>query len=391
MRSEFDIVCLSHLRWDWVYQRPQHLLSRFARHGRVFFFEEPVFDSDPACVDYEQREGNVTVVTPRLPAGTPQYKAHQFQRQVLDETLAANRVRNPVIWYYTPMALAFSQHLRGAATVFDCMDELSAFDGASAELLQREDDLFRRADLVFTGGVSLFEAKRGRHSNIHAFPSSVDAAHFLKARTTTGQPADQAGIAGSRLGYAGVIDERMDLPLIAALAEARPEWQIILVGPVTKIDEAMLPRAANIHYLGPKKYTDLPSYLSGWDVGLMPFARNRATRFISPTKTPEYLAAGLPVVSTSIRDVVRPYGELGLVHIADEPADFVAAVETAMTEDAVLRRQRVDSLLRDNSWDRTWAQMNALVGAAIEARQPARQRVPQGSAVLANVRARAKS
>ena len=105
----------------------------------------------------------------------------------------------------------------------------------------------------------------------------------------------------------------MDFELLSGVARARPGWSFVMLGPVVKIDEESLPRAANIHYLGSKSYAELPRYASGWDVALLPFARNESTEFISPTKTPEYLAAGLPVVSTSIRDVVRPYQELGLV------------------------------------------------------------------------------
>ncbi|HEX8100891.1 MAG TPA: UDP-galactopyranose mutase, partial [Actinomycetota bacterium] len=264
------------------------------------------------------------------------------------------------LWYYTPMAVPLGRHLRPLVTVYDSMDELTAFNGAPNTLRDREGELFDSADLVFTGGASLYAAKRDRHQSVHLFPSSVDVAHFAAAREGL-PPEDQAGIGTPRLGYVGVIDERFDPVLLRDVAALRPEWQFVLIGPVLKIDEGMLPQAPNIHWLGPKRYEDLPAYLAGWDVALMPFARNESTRFISPTKTPEYLAAGRPVVSTSIADVVDPYEGLGLVRIADDAAGFVRAAEAAMAEDADERQRRVDAFLADRSWDRTWADMERLI------------------------------
>jgi UDP-galactopyranose mutase len=214
---------------------------------------------------------------------------------------------------------------------------------------------------VLTGGLSLFEAKQRLHHRVFCFPSSVDVEHFMAARRSCVEPIDQAAVPRPRLGYCGVIDERLDLPLIASLARARPQWQVILVGPVTKLDERQLPRAANIHYLGPKRYEELPVYLAGWDVALMPFARNDATRYISPTKTPEYLAAGKPVVSTSIRDVARTYGEWGLVRIADDVDDVLSAVDESMSEDPIQRLVRVDAFLSQQSWDKTWDAMETVL------------------------------
>ena len=255
---------------------------------------------------------------------------------------------------------------------YDCMDELAAFAGAPPEMTERENELFERADLVFTGGQALFEAKRHRHPSVHPFPSSVDIAHFSRARRAQRDPADQAFIARPRLGFYGVIDERLDVGLIGRLAALRPEWQIVLVGPVVKIDPAMLPRAANIHYLGPKPYDLLPAYLSGWDVAMLPFDRNDATRYISPTKTPEYLAAGRPVVSTTIRDVVRTYGMRGLARIADSPEEFAAAIEAALADDPVERRREADAFLTRTSWDGTWARMYQLIASVMTRRAAGR-------------------
>ena len=359
-----DIVCFSHLRWDFVWQRPQQLLSRAARQRRVFYVEEPVLDDAPPRLDVRDARGGVRVAVPRLPIGTSVDEANAQQERLVEDLFERERIERYVAWYYTPLALAFTRRLAPLASVYDCMDELSAFAGAPPELRTLEDELFQSVDVVFTGGPSLYEAKRARHPNVHLFPSSVDTAHFARAREPQPDVRDQASLAHPRIGFFGVLDERLDLQLLAGLADARPTWELVLVGPVVKIDPAALPQRPNIHYLGPREYCDLPSYVAGWDVAMLPFARNEATRFISPTKTPEYLAAGRPVVSTSIRDVVDPYGDHGLVHIADEPEAFACACEQAMAEDGRERRRRVDAFLTEMSWDYTWADMRELVERA---------------------------
>jgi UDP-galactopyranose mutase len=363
-----DVIVLTHLRWDFVFQRPQHLLTRCARRHRVFVIEEPISDQGPARLDVSLRQHDIHVVVPRLPEGLTMAAAARLQARLLRGLFRDHGISDYLLWYYTPMALEFTRHLEPRAIVYDCMDELSAFAGAPAAMREREQELLARADVVFTGGQTLYESKRHSHANVHAFPSSVDVAHFARARAIQPDRDDQAGIPHPRLGFFGVVDERMDLELLRQVAAARPEWHLVIVGPVVKIDPALLPVAANIHYLGPQQYEDLPAYLAGWDVALLPFARNEATRFISPTKTPEYLAAGKPVVSTSIRDVVRPYGVAGLARIADEPAEFVAAVEAALAEDAAERLRQVDAFLTQTSWDGTWTQMYHLIGAAMAAR-----------------------
>lgn len=360
------LICLSHLRWKFVFQRPQHLMSRYATRQPVYFVEEPILDDiEVPEIGIETHDG-VHVVVPRAPRHYSAAELIGCQRSALNALIASHRITRFVLWYYTPLALRFSDHLEPEAVVYDCMDELSAFKNAAAELPALERRLLARANLVFTGGQSLYEAKRTQHANIHAMPSSVDVAHFSKARQPIVDPADQAALARPRLGFFGVLDERLDIPLLAGLAEARPDWQLIMIGPVVKIDRAELPTHPNIHYLGAKTYDELPAYVGGWDVALLLFARNEATRFISPTKTPEYLAAGKPVVSTSIRDVVSPYGDRDLVHIADAVPDFVRACQQALGEPPEPRRVRADVFLRGTSWDRTWAKTAALLASVLE-------------------------
>jgi glycosyltransferase involved in cell wall biosynthesis len=370
-KSSSDLVCFSHLRWDFVYQRPQHLLTRAAQTRRVFFVEEPIPSADGSVwLSLSQRDCGVWVAVPHVPKGIGEAGVIALQRQLVDALFTEAHIENPVLWYYTPMALPFTAHLRAVAIVYDCMDELSAFRGAHPELQAREAYLFKVADLVFTGGRSLYEAKQHQHKNVYAFPSSIDVEHFAQARNFIEEPIDQISIPAPRLGFYGVIDERMNFSLLDGIAQARPDWHLVIIGPVAKIEPALLPRHSNIHYLGRKTYQDLPRYLAGWNVALLPFACNESTRFISPTKTPEYLAAGKPVVSTSIHDVVFPYGEEGLVAIADTVPEFVTAIATALEKKPSSDwLNRVEVFLSQTSWDVTWNRMNDLIESAIANRQ----------------------
>lgn len=371
MTIDADLVCLSHLRWDFVRQRPQHLLRRAARDTRVFYVEEPVVEETVPHLDVSTRPEGVTVVVPHLPDGTYGKEAAEIQASLLRQFFIRKNIVKYVLWYYTPMALPFTVDLDPVAIVYDCMDELSQFALAPHDIKVAEARLLSRADLVFTGGQSIFERKRRQHPRVFPFPSSVERDHFARARAQLPEPEDQMGIPGPRIGFFGVIDERMDLELIAAVAEKRPSWHLVMIGPVTKIDTECLPQRPNIHYLGAKSYDELPQYIAGWDAALLPFARNASTRFISPTKTPEYLAAGKSVISTSIRDVVRPYGEEGLVRIADEPDKYVRAIEEAFDDDPDERLPEYDRFLTRTSWDATWDAMQDLLEDAIESNREA--------------------
>ena len=369
-----DLICFSHLRWHFVWQRPQHLLTRASRDRHVWFVEEPIETEGQAFLEVSGVTDRLSVVVPRVPAGLSPDCICRAQRDLLAAWWREQRFASPLLWYYTPMAMSFTRALAAGVVVYDCMDELSLFKDAPPALRGLEAELLERADVVFTGGVSLYESKKHQHPSVHAFPSSVDKSHFLQARGAVVPPEDQARIAGPRIGFFGVIDERLDVPLIAGLARLRPDYQFVLLGPVVKIDLAQLPTAPNLHYLGMKSYDELPRYLAGWDVAMLPFARNDATRFISPTKTPEYLAAGCPVVSTSIADVVNPYGAQGLARIADQPQAFAEAIDGLLRDAADGHRfsagaparsaaqlARADAFLKRMSWDLTWQRMQALI------------------------------
>ncbi|MDT1064621.1 UDP-galactopyranose mutase [Paracoccus sp. CPCC 101403] len=371
------MICFSHLRWDFVLQRPQHLMTRFSRQYRLFFWEEAIpVDHHLPFLEFHSFVGtNVQSVRPRLPSSwSPEAQARAL-KELLNQMMSLTGTIRPLLWFYTPMMWPIARDVEAAAAVvYDCMDELSAFRFAPAELKTAEDELLAAADVVFTGGYSIWEAKAHRHANIHPFPSSVDRLHFLSARDVARDPTDQAALPRPRLGYYGVIDERLDLELVAALSRTHPEWSIVMIGPLAKISAEDLPRAPNLHWLGQKPYEMLPEYLSGWDVALMPFAMNEATQFISPTKTPEYLAAGVQVVSTPIRDVVRHYGDLGAVRIAAGSVEFIAACEQALIsrDDPARWRDEADQMLSRLDWDRTFADMATYLEQAIHGRQMSR-------------------
>lgn len=370
MTTPTDLICFSHLRWGFVFQRPNHLMARFARQQRTFFVEEPRIEaglSTPRMAVERDPHGPMVCV-PHLPPGMSAAESEHTQRGLLRELVRAAEIQPQVLWFYTPMALPIAEGLTAPLIVYDCMDELSAFRGAPPQLVERERRLFARADLVLTGGYSLYEAKRSQHPRVHPVPSSVDAEHFAQARAPRPAPLAQRSIPRPRLGFFGVIDERMDLGLIDAVAELRPDWHIVMIGPVVKIELEDLPQRPNLHWLGGRPYSELPAYLAGWDVAIMPFARNASTEFISPTKTLEYLAAGKPVVSTSIRDVVQPYGNEGLVRIADDPEGFVEAVAAALAEEPTRRRAAADAFVARTSWDATWSRVHGLMQQALAAR-----------------------
>jgi UDP-galactopyranose mutase len=364
-----DLICFSHLRWNFVFQRPQHLLTRWARECRVFYFEEPIrgnFDTDYLKTVYSNSGLNLTIITPFINESRDAREVNRFLTQSVKEIIKWYQVEDYLLWYLTPMAVEFAADLDPEIIVYDSMDELSCFKGAHPNMIPNENMLLELADVVFTGGFNLYEYKKNRHNNIHPFPSSIDQKHF-ESGIGSPDPGDQSDISHPRVGFFGVIDERLDIDLLNELALRMPDVQFIMIGPVVKIDPEILPKHKNIHYLGQKSYGELPLYLAHWDVAILPFAKNDSTRFISPTKTPEYLSAGRPVVSTSIRDVVVPYGEMGLVEIADNATDFSDAIHRLLNmKDKAGWSAKVKEHLKGNSWDLTWARMREVIYKTLE-------------------------
>jgi UDP-galactopyranose mutase len=332
---------------------------------RVFFFEEPCTDGS-THLEIKDTSDNIWIVVPHFQHGMSEEEINNQQKDFLSSLLTRMNISRFIAWYYTPMALTFSDDLDPQLIVYDCMDELTGFKFAHRRLPEMEKALLKRADIVFTGGHSLYESKKDEHNNIHPFPSSIDYEHFLQARRELNDPEDQAGIPHPRFGFYGVIDERMDFDLLKQIALQRKDWHLILVGPVLKVSEEDLPRLDNIHFLGMKKYEELPAYLSGWDIAIMPFAINDATRFISPTKTPEFLAGGKPVISTPIADVMNQYHEV--VHIAATADEFIDIVEYGLYKDETWLT-RVDEILKNNSWDNTWRKMNEMIASGLKKKE----------------------
>ena len=358
-----DLVCFSHLRWNFVYQRPQHLLTRFANYYRVFYVEEYIYSDGEDGYSLSVNSDNVNVIIPHLKSGDIEnVDINERIANIICQLFKAEQIEDYLFWYYTPMAVLYSRRFNPSLIVYDCMDELSAFSFAPASLKDAEQELFLKADVVFTGGVSLYNAKKAKHPKVFCFPSSIDKEHFSKARNNHNQPDDQMSIPHPRFGFFGVIDERFDIDLIRDVSAIKPDWHFIILGPVVKIDPATLPVKENIHYLGSKNYEELPLYISGWDVAMIPFAINASTKFISPTKTPEYLAAGVPVISTAIQDVVDPYGLNKTVNIISSAKEFVDKATAVLHEPSRAEwLSKVDVFLKNNSWNNTWQEMNEII------------------------------
>jgi UDP-galactopyranose mutase len=363
-----SMIVFSHLRWDFVFQRPQQLMTRLARDFDVYFFEEPVPTDGAAWLEVTQVAPNLRVCRPHTPVCAAGFTGGQLPilQGLLNDLIVWRQLTSPVAWFYTPMALPLLQSVDAGLVVYDCMDELSAFMNAPPELLELERALLSAASIVFTGGPSLYRSKQSRHPNVHCFPSSVEREHFARATDASLDHPGQRDIPHPRLGFFGVIDERFDAGAIGLMADAHPDWQIVLVGPIVKIDAATLPLRQNIHYFGQRSYAELPQFLAGWDVALLPFAINEATRFISPTKVLEYMAAEKPIVSTPVTDVAEPYGHI--VHIGTDAADFVTACERALGEAPASHSRRV-AMMRNvvaaTSWEATADEMHALMDGAL--------------------------
>ena len=372
------ILCLSHLDWDYVWQRPQHILSRLARRSPVLYVSEPELSNSVTGrpqLKLVAGDHNVSAwkpIFPNTPAVLEQWR--ELYVGLVQDLLQRQGWRPPdaagdeagrplILWFYTPLPYYCLERIPADLVVYDVMDELANFKNAAGDLRQREANVLAAADVVFTGGRSLYQARQDRHPNVHLFPSGVEPAHFARALDPeTKIAAEIAALPRPILGYTGVIDERIDLALLRRLAVEHPEWSIVMVGPVTKIEVDDLPRLPNIYYSGQQPYDRLPNFLKGFDVCLMPFAINEATRSISPTKTLEYMAAHKPIVSTPVPDVVANWRDV--VAIAADPAEFAAAVAAALDEsesERGQRRGREEAHLAGNTWDHIAGEMQRII------------------------------
>jgi UDP-galactopyranose mutase len=380
----YGLVCISHLRWDFVWQRPQHLLSRLAKHQQILFVEEPVSSTEATTPYIEilrpDHTPNVTVMRLIQPVEANRWIGHgdpltqATYNRLLSKHLAQHHYHDGVLWLYTPMAAEFAGVIPHQLLVFDVMDQLSAFKGAPAELVSRDRALLRQADIVLTGGVSLYHDKKPNNPDTYLFPSGVEVEHFAKAthREHFPRPDGLKNIDEPILGYYGVIDERMDLSLIDYVARTRPDWNIVMIGPVVKIDPTELPQGPNLHYLGMKSYNELPAHLAYFDVALIPFALSEATRYLSPTKTLEYMAAHKPVVSTPIHDVIELYGKV--VRVAETRESFVHQVQEALDEHPSTHASDRLELLNQHTWDRIAQQISDIMHMHLKRKSAASQK-----------------
>lgn len=348
----YDMVVFSHLRWDFVYQRPQHLISRFSKQYSILFIEEPIPFHENQGKGYELEE-----ISPTLHVLKPRVNSIEEISHILQSLLRGKSV--DTAWFYSAAFSVLIPDFDFDTIIYDCMDELSLFKGAPKELIHQEKFLLSKADIVFTGGSALYDNKCNAHSNVYCFPSSVDRTHFESAQTDLSIPEDVADINRPIVGYFGVIDERIDLDLLWKTALLLPKVTFLMIGPLAKIGEEDLPRAPNIHYLGMKRYEFLPNYLKVFDIAMMPFALNDATKYISPTKTLEYMAAGVPIISTAVKDVVRHYKDC--TYIIKDEADFVQSIAEILYNKKDNRETKFDQILSNTSWDMTVSKMYELI------------------------------
>ena len=359
-----------------MWQRPQQFLSRLSARHRVLFVEGPVPSDKVKNATVNLREvsdyPNIVVVQMQMPATRWQDGAwvDKERRRLVQSVLAGplgSNFEDPVQWFYDPMAVtAFAGHLDERALVYDCMDQLSQFKGAPPELVRRERELLAVADVVFAGGPKMWVDKREHNANCFSYGCGVDVNHFGRARQeTTEIPADVRNFSGPVLGYFGVVDERIDYDLLAGLADHDPEWNVVIVGPTTKVDPAMFPKRPNLHWLGGRDYSQLPAYAKRFDVCLMPFAINEATEFINPTKALEYMATATPIVSTAIEDVVLQFSEV--VRVAATHKNFIADCAREASRPTKARIQRGLAMARRNTWDSIVTQLEQHVEEVIGA------------------------
>lgn len=375
------IIVHCHLRWDFVWQRPQQIFSRLARHHPIIFIEEARRANCLPAVEITEAYPNLWRVVPVLGSQPMTYDAEceailpMLRERLEAEGFCPARLADSVQWFYSPMPAPRMLGLFGTQTVvYDCMDELANFRFAPPDIVERERFLLENADVVFTGGYRLFEAKSRYHPNTHFFGCGVDVDHYGRARQPqTELPPEVADLPHPVFGYFGVIDERIDYDLLARLAQEFPGGSVVMVGPFAKVDPATLPKFANLHWLGQRAYSDLPALVKSFDVCLMPFALNEATQYINPTKTLEYMAAGKPIVSTAVPDVVRNFTPV--VAIANSPEEFIEAARSASANpdpaliDEGIRRAEA------SSWESTVAAMRGHMLAAIEHSRAVKQTI----------------
>ncbi|OYQ36331.1 amine oxidase [Flavobacterium cyanobacteriorum] len=351
----YDMVVFCHLRWDFVYQRPQHIISRMAKDRKILLIEEPWHRPEEKGSRLIKVNGNLDVLQPNV------HTIEEIEK-ILPQYISNKKISTG--WFYSASFVPLLSSFEFGTVVYDCMDELSLFKGAPEKLIEQEKYLVAHADIVFTGGKSLYESKSKLHSNVHCFPSSVDQEHFAKALNGISVPDDIVNIPGPVVGYFGVIDERLDLHLLNETALKKPDASFVMIGPLAKIGEHELPRQKNIHYLGMKDYKQLPAYLKAFSIAMMPFALNDATKYISPTKTLEYMAAGKPVISTAITDVVRDYKDC--VRIIGTAGEFAAAIDAILADmPDVFMKYEYTEILKKTSWDSTAEKMKALIKTSV--------------------------
>ena len=382
------LVVFSSQRWHFAWQRTQQLLTRLASNYRITVVEPPLTTHRDAYLECTPVAHGITLAVPHTRCDPGGFHADQFPvtARLLAQFMREHAIVAPLVWLDTPAALPLVQALAPRAVVYDCHDDAAAHGGDDG-LRHLEEQLMRVADVVIAGGPSLYESHRARHANVHCIANAVAAAHFAppspsaKSIEAVSARAIHAAIPNPRLGFFGVIDERIDLELLARVADLRPDWQIVMAGPLRGVTPAALPQRGNLMWLGAQTYAILPHLQAHWDLCLLPFKVDACAHHAAPIEALEFLAGQKSVVATPVHDVAALHGHI--VRLAHGAHAFVEACRTAMCERGPLRRQRrIDALIsvHSSTWERAADRVHKLLvefahePASVPGRAPAEVR-----------------
>jgi glycosyltransferase involved in cell wall biosynthesis len=378
-----DIICFAH-DWGGDPTSKTHIMRLLAKKSRVLWvnsiaMRRPVASKSDArrlitklrrafagCVEVEP---NIFVVNPLVLPLPGSALAQRLNGVLLERslrrTLSKLSFARPILWTFLPTMNRLVGRLGERLLVYHCVDKYSEFSGVPRDaIVAMERDLVKRADLVFTSAARLLEECRPLNPHTHFITHGVDTAHFGRALDPqTPVPDDLAGIRKPVAGFFGLIADWVDLPLIRSLARERPDWSFVLIGKAAT-DLAPLQGLSNVHWLGQKPYTELPGYCRGFDVALIPFVQNELTLRVNPLKLREYLAAGLPVVSTPLPEISR-YD--GLVRLATRREEFIGGIEAALAERSPELAGRRFEAMRGESWEARVADMARLIDERVRA------------------------
>ncbi|MEW6448454.1 MAG: glycosyltransferase [Bacillota bacterium] len=383
-----DIICLSSVNWDPIWTRKQQVLSRLHPSNRILYVEPPGTlispFKDPSYWGKWRPWGrwvsrprpNIYVFQPPfvLPFGNMYHWVGKLNQYWLAAwvNLAIHRlkIKHPILWTYLPGTAAVARLIKHAVLIYDCVDEHGAYKGLVSErtIWKLETELLRTADITFVTAPGLYQRRKDHARRIYYVPNAADVAHFNKAcDPETPIPEEIRRLPSPRLCFVGVVQEWVDTELLARVARERPEWSIVLIGPVAPgISLHGLDKMPNVFFLGRKPKEVLPNYLKGCEVCLNLFRKSTLTANVSPLKFYEYLASGRPVVSTEM-PAVEEFADL--IEIAADAPGFITAVEKALAEENAGRREKRLARAREHSWEARVALMEEKIVQVLQEKE----------------------